>query len=189
MKVSISIMAHPSRKELVDKLLKIIPNTPISWDKKNNIWDTCKRAWKLYDPNSDFHLVIQDDAILCKDFLKEIEKFPIEDRVYSLYIGNRPKFKRSLKKAKRKGYKFLIKKNIHHEIALMFPTKRIKEMLDYCDKFNPDTDKIINEYVLKNKLQVYTKVPNLVEHGETESLHKLNKSEIKTRKSIWFKGT
>jgi hypothetical protein len=188
MKISISIMAHPKRKGMVDDLLKIIPNTPVAWDRKNNIWDTCKRAWQLYNPNADFHLVIQDDAILCKDFLNEINKFPNKDRVYSLYIGNREKFKKSLEKAKRKGYEFLVKKNIHHEIALMFPTKRVKEMLDYCDTFNPETDKIINQYVIDKGLKVYIKIPTLIDHRVGESLYKLNKSDFNTRKSIWFKG-
>ena len=35
----------------------------------NTIWHTCRGAWKLADrKTSDYHFVIQDDAILCRNF-------------------------------------------------------------------------------------------------------------------------
>lgn len=192
MTLSISIMAHPQRKSFVESLLKQLSlmNIGVSWDEKNNIWDTCRRAWLLHDKAADWHLVLQDDVILCKNFITKvnelINKHSRNNNIFSLYLGNREKFSKDVNRLKPKGG-LLVKKNIHHEIALCFPTKKIIDMLNYCDSLNPDTDKVINQYVNKNNLDVIIPLPTLINHrNDIASLHTLNKSSIVTRKSIWF---
>lgn len=69
MKISYSIMAHPKRKEWAEELSKEL-KCPIYYDTDNTIWNTCKGAWKLAT-DSDYHFVIQDDAILCNNFKKK----------------------------------------------------------------------------------------------------------------------
>lgn len=185
-------MAHPARKQLVGSLLNQLSplDVKVAWDEKNNIWDTCRRAWLLYDKESDWHLVLQDDVILCKDFIQKvtglINNNCRNNNIFSLYLGNRNKFKRDVGRLRPKGG-LVIKKNIHHEIALIFPTNRINDMINYCDSLNPDNDKVINRYVTNNNLDVIIPLPNLINHkNDIESLHTLNKSQMSTRKSIWF---
>lgn len=185
-------MAHPKRKALVESLLNQLKpmDIGVSFDQKNNIWDTCKRAWMLHDKNSDWHLVLQDDVILCKDFVIKvndlIKKHGDNNNIFSLYLGNRDRFKKEVNKLRPNGG-IVVKKNIHHEIALIFPTKKIIEMLNYCDSLNPTDDKVINRYVTYKNLDVIIPLPNLINHrNNIASLHELNKSTMAIRKSIWF---
>lgn len=193
-KYSISIMAHPCRRRLIPNLLLSLQpvSTRIAWDKKNNIWDTCKRAWMLHDPAADYHLVLQDDAVICKDFHSRLSHIlntssRLKNFVVSLYIGNRNRFKAEVDKFKPAGG-ILIKENIHHEIALIFPVHLINEMISYVDALNPETDKAINEYVRKKNLKVLIPLPTLIDHLNIPSLHNLNTSLIQNRTSIWFAG-
>jgi len=183
-------MAHPDRAYLIDSLYKkLLPiESKVVWDEKNNIWDTCRRAWLTHDAQSDYHLVIQDDALIGKLFHFRLMKLlePGLDVIYSLYLGNRKRFHEAVKPIIRAGGGTFISKNIHHEIALIFPVKRIEPMIKFCDLKKPDTDKVINEYVNSENLKVYFPLPTLVDHLNVKSLHNLNKSPIETRKSIWF---
>src|SRR5690554_7753472 len=107
MKISISIMAHPDRAYLIDSLYKkLLPiESKVVWDEKNNIWDTCRRAWLTHDAQSDYHLVIQDDALIGKLFHFRLMKLlePGLDVIYSLYLGNRKRFHEAVKPIIRAG--------------------------------------------------------------------------------------
>ena len=71
-KLSISVMAHPSREKYFGYLKERLGDIPFAIDTESKgVWENCKRAWKLYDPMADFHLVVQDDAIVCDDFLEK----------------------------------------------------------------------------------------------------------------------
>src|SRR5690606_31863943 len=99
------------------------------WDKISNIWDTARRAWLRFDPNADWHIVVQDDLIIGKNFLQNVEKYLDDtDAVFSFYMGKRPRFKNMIESVQKKGGDRLVMDNIHHECCLAFPTKRIKEM-------------------------------------------------------------
>ena len=95
--------------------------------------------------------------ILCKDFVIKvndlIKKHGDNNNIFSLYLGNRDRFKKEVNKLRPNGG-IVVKKNIHHEIALIFPTKKIIEMLNYCDSLNPTDDKVINRYVTYKNLDV-----------------------------------
>jgi len=185
-------MAHPKRKALVDSLLSQLKplSIGIAWDEKNNIWDTCRRAWMLFDIKADWHLVIQDDVILCNNFVAKvielINNHCGNNNIFSLYLGNREKFRKDVNRLRLKGG-LIVKKNIHHEIALIFPTNKIIEMINYCDSLNPIDDKVINRFVTQNNLDVFIPLPTLINHrNNIDSLHTLNKSQMSIRKSIWF---
>lgn len=185
-------MAHPSRVDFIPYLKEKLGDVPIAWDEKNNIWDTCRRAWLLFDPKADYHFVIQDDAIIGKDFKKNLEKLVDgSDQVYNLYIG-RPRFVAEVRNAQKKGLDHLLKTNIHHEIALGFPTKRVKEMVEFVDKRNEKEevqhDRFINTYVTAKKLKVYFPMPSLIDHRNHGSLHKLSRGNY-VAKATWFIGT
>lgn len=185
-------MAHPSREKYIPYLQEKLGDVPVAMDEHNNIWETCRRAWLLHEPNADYHFVIQDDAIIGKDFHKNIQKLVENgnDYVYNLYVG-RPKFKMEVLKLKQKGGNHFVKANIHHEIALGFPTRRIKEMVDFVDAQNAGQevqhDRHINRYVTSNKLKVFFPLPSLIEHRAEPSLHNLNKGGYKPV-AIWFIG-
>jgi hypothetical protein len=77
-------MAHPKRKENVDLIVKTLKNKNVkinvSYDDVGCIWYNHRKSWELIDDidRYDYHTVIQDDAIISKDFIKnmydELEK-------------------------------------------------------------------------------------------------------------------
>ena len=179
-------MAHPSRKAYIPYLEEKLGPVPISWDEKNSIWDTARRAWLLFDPFADYHVVVQDDTIIGKNFVETCQLIMTKDMVYNFYIG-RPKFVAMIERRKALGKDHLIKKNICHEICLGFPTKRVKEMVAYVDSLNPDSDRYINKYVTSRGLRVWFPLPSRVDHRNEGTLHNLNRGHY-VAKATWFVG-
>src|SRR5690606_31733722 len=82
-------MAHPARRAWVTELHDQLGPVPAAWDQRNNEWDTGARAWRLHDPDADWHLVLQDDAILCPNFADRLHATLAQAPTgpVSLYIG------------------------------------------------------------------------------------------------------
>jgi hypothetical protein len=198
--LSFAIMAHESRKEYIPYLLSILGNyTPVLMDKGKKgdsdnlgIWLNCRRSWLAYNKNADFHFVIQDDAILTSDFIKKVKKKAQiaydNDYVLNLYLGNRQRFRTPVKQARKKNKDHLLFQSIHHEIALGMRTDRIEDMIKFCDLEKPILDKVINQYVHDQNMNVYCPLPSLVDHRKLVSLHSHNKSPIHSRTAIWFES-
>ena len=92
-RLSVSVMAHPSRSHWVHELRERvgIEYANVAWDRGLGIWDTCSRAWEMHDPAATHHLVLQDDALPCRDLLAGLEaaitsQAPFET-VASLFVG------------------------------------------------------------------------------------------------------
>lgn len=179
-------MMHPKRVKYKGYLLSKLENAVVVMDRGLGIWDTSRRAWLMFDPNKDYHIVIQDDAIIGKGFLKKAEEIMKEDAVYNFYMG-RPRFTREIEMAKLTGKRFLVKDNLHHEICFAVPTKRVKEMVGYVGSLNPDSDRFINHYVRREKLRVIFPMPSMIDHRNEGTLHSLNRGNY-LRKANWFIG-
>jgi hypothetical protein len=184
--VSFSIMMHPSRKHLLPYLLETLgKDTPVSMDTDNNIWHTCREAWKLHNPKADYHFVIQDDVLFTDDFHNKVKKLLTKgEYVYNLYLG-RPRLKKTVFECKRKGRNHIIANHIYHEIALGIPTKYINEMIEYGDSINAEHDKHINNFIRSKGLKVYFPLPSLINHRADKSLHPYNKGSYKAV-ATWF---
>jgi len=178
-------MCHPSRAHLLPYLWEKLGNVPVAMDEKNNIWDTCKRAWKLHDPTADYHFVIQDDAIIGHDFYERLQKVVSNgEYVYNLYLG-RPRLVHKVLKCKEEGIDHLIEPHTYHEIALGFPVKYINEMIEYGDKINSVHDRFLNEFKREKGLKVYFPLPSLIDHRAEPSLHNYNRGHYKPV-ATWF---
>lgn len=173
--ISYSIMAHPSRSHFVPHLQKIL-DAPVSWDRGLGIWDTCKRAWNLHDHNSDYHFVIQDDAILCKDFKNRVSNFVSkfkEDSAYQLYFAEATKGKSSKKDELKKGLKrgYIVRERMPHGISIGLPTKFINSMISYCNEFDiPQDDVRIKKFLMSINIKTICPIPSLVDHRHLKSL-------------------
>lgn len=174
-KLSISVMAHPSRSAFFQGLKDKLGDVPFAIDDGRGLLENCKQAWRLYDMNSDFHVVIQDDAIVCNNFKERAEKFILEretDRV----ANNRPV----------NGYNFFLmaiyppekmrfyeKQGYLYEgfnrggVAICLPTNQIESMLKYYDTLeNLHDDVRISRWIIKNKFRMCFPVPSLVDHDD-----------------------
>ncbi len=170
-------MMHPSRTQHKDYLLDKLSdfgNVKISMDNGNGILDTCKRAWEMYDNQANYHLVVQDDAIIGKNFrinvLKQIDKHP--DHAFSFYFGNRKRFLETAKKADINGG--IEMWWISWGVAICLPTKIIPGLLNFFPTIKghltKHDDTVIANYLAKIKMPVWYPMPSLVDHRDEKSL-------------------
>ena len=82
MKLSASIMAHPDRAPYVDELTDALGRwVTVHWDQEgppsgnaDRVWRTARGAWLQHDPAADFHLLLQDDALVSHHLLTGLEQ-------------------------------------------------------------------------------------------------------------------
>ena len=165
-KLSISIMAHPSREEHFEYLKKELGDVPFSIDDGCGLWENCKRAWKLHDPESEYHVVIQDDAIICKGFREKAESIlNLNSIAYSFYWGHR--YRHTFRERNESGLKngFIVDTMPHWGIAICIPTNLISEMIDFCDKLDiKQDDERIAQFLKSKGIKIYFPIPSLIEH-------------------------
>lgn len=187
-KLSVSIMAHKKRKHFVLYLKEKLGDVPVIWDRKNNLWDTCRRAWLAYDKDAEFHCVIQDDALVTNDFYFKAKDCLLEECVMSFYLSRLVSNKVEL--AIKKGDSFVESTMIFNEVAICIPTKYIKEMVKYCDDRDAQNDQFITKWAKEKRLRILYPIPSLVSHrSEEPSIYRevSNKPQPTTeRKAIHF---
>lgn len=154
-------MAHPSRAEFFSYLMEKlgIPLSQFSIDTKNNLLENCKSAWRLHDPGTDYHVVIQDDAIICDNFVERATEF--------------------IKSHPADGYNFFLKEanpalvrdGVYTDVvtrggvAICLPVKHIAPMLEEFDRqFSRHDDDRISIYAKKNRMKILFPVPSFVDH-------------------------
>lgn len=165
MRLSVSIMMHPSREWLLPYLKQKLGDVPVSMDTGFGLIENCRRAWLLHDPTADYHVVIQDDALVCDDFytkaeevLKKANGSPVSF-FYCNPVGYR-KFKRF---ADKEGY--ILGKALAGGVALCLPTAHISNMIALYDTLKfPCDDHRVGHYIVKNSLQWFAPIPSLISH-------------------------
>ena len=177
MKISVSIMAHPRRKLQARALYDQLQQYPFSdvfiiWDELNNEWHTGKRALKGgIVLGSDWHVVIQDDALLTPDFYANIEgaikALPVKT-LFSLYTGTaRPLARRvSEAVAKARDGDWLQSHQLYWGVGIVLPSDQIAAMLDFVEDIELQYDNKVGEFYCQNGLPVYYCNPSLVNHDD-----------------------
>jgi len=167
-KLSIVIMAHPDRKIMANELSASLGGVPIVWDRKNNVWDTCKRAWQAIDTTAKYGLVLQDDVIPCRDFQARAEALLNGRFVYNFFIHSG--FVARIEKALCEGKNYFIMPSIYGEIALCMPTNYINSMINYVERHGARSDTLISTWARTAKLRIRYPIPSLVDHRSGDSL-------------------
>lgn len=182
MELSISVMAHPSRVEFFPYLIRKLGDVPFAIDEKGlGAWENCKRAWRMAGPVADWHVVIQDDAIVCDNFrqraeeviLKAKEILRVENYICNFYYGFRRNDRGVAKKALEKGY--WIHGYPKWGVAICMQTKFINEMIQFCEDLKiPRTktadDVRIGRFIASKKMLVYFPMPSIIDHRSGKSL-------------------
>src|SRR5690554_2196422 len=147
MKLSASIMAHPVRKEYAEELQRTLDRpieiiydaNPVPSRNPMQRWATGRRAWEAHDPEADWHMVIQDDALACKDLIAGLEK-ALEvlgpEGLVSAYTGTgRPdqyNVRRAHRHAQDKGHSWMPTKSLCWGVAILAPVPTIPDMVKWC---------------------------------------------------------
>ena len=170
-KLSVAIINHISRKYLADQLVsKLGPDTKVFTSTADLAHNDCvensRKAWASFDPNADYHLVFEDDAILCTNFYERLDKILTDKvRIYNLYWSNIPLPAGALEQ----GY---VLGNQHVSLpaaAICIATNLIPDMLDFTKgTLGGWLDARIMNWAQSRNIMVYYPIPCLVDHNARE---------------------
>lgn len=178
MKVSTVIMAHRRRAQFVPELRRSLGGAEVVWDKINNRWDTGRRAMEAFDPEADWHLVVQDDAVVCRDLVAGLgQALPrvTPGAPVCLYIGNVRPFGAeiaALVKRVGDGVSWIRMPQLNWGVAIAVPTATIPEMLAWTKhrRENNYDMRLGKYYELQLRQQTWYPWPSLVDHRDSPSL-------------------
>lgn len=187
-KYDIRIMAHPSRRDNVLKILSqlkmdesIVIYDDRGLDKADALY-TAKKAWlsPITDPLVTHRIVLQDDILLadnfknkCTDIVNTVSDSPI--MLFDTYFDN------EMDIVKNRNSVYFSVNDISTTQAIIMPVTDISPCFNYIDDIlnkNCDClhdDIMIGKYFRSIRRQIYAIVPNLVQHiGSLNSLIKIN---------------
>lgn len=194
-------MAHPDRGDLVDEMIGIIlggsRSVSIAWDLEGppsgNVdrgWRTARQAWEMAPPDSDWHLVLQDDAWPCVDMLAGLEQ-ALEhvpgDAVVSPYLGKGgitpPRFHTMAAQAERTGASWITSAKLLWGVAICLPTRLIPGMIERADRSTGVTDDMrIAGWAQSRHIPVLYTWPSLVDHRDVPSITKHRAKERRAQR-------
>jgi hypothetical protein len=188
-KLSISVMAHPTREKYFPYLKKRLGGVPFSVDQKNCLLENSKASWRLYDRDVDFHVVIQDDSIVCDNFKERAIAF-INEQEERRINERRPIQGYNFYFMKEKNETLKVENGCYMDnvtrggVAICLPVKIIEAMLIEFDKqTSRHDDDRISAFMKKNGYKMCFPVPSLIDHkNEMKSLAGINE----TRKAWKF---
>lgn len=177
--ITVSIMAHPKRAQQAKVLanqLKLYPfiDVSITWDQVNVEWHTGERALRRGIGRGDWHVVLQDDAVLTPDFYNNligiIEAVPTKT-IVSLYTGTVRPFADRVTEAVNKAPdgSWLTHFMLLWGVGIMMPSEHIERVLDFLDDPRYDDtpyDTRIGIAFQRNRLPIYYTMPSLVDHDD-----------------------
>lgn len=175
MTLSVSIMAHPQRARFVEELQEQLPDATVVWDQKNDRWDTGRRSLLAFDPGATHHVVVQDDAIPCKDFLAGVERITqlVPNNPISLYTGRTRPFGQQVQKAARtaraKRLKWIVLDGLFWGVGVVLPVPLLQEMVRFHDTANvqiKNYDSKMSFYFIQKGITTYYTQPSLVNHRD-----------------------
>jgi hypothetical protein len=195
-KFSVSIMAFHTREPFFNYLKGVFgDDVPFAIDDgSKGIWKNCSDAWRLYDPKAEYHIVIQDDAIIGKDFFSKVmdiitKKEKDGDFIFSFYADQMMGAK--VTAARNRKRDCVISGMIFNEVALCMKTKHISDMIKWCDERGSETDQDIWKWAHLRRIKILYPIPSLIDHRPGESIfrERYNKpKQKKERKAFWYAG-
>jgi hypothetical protein len=191
-KLSVAVMAHPSRKAMVDELLEHLDRpAEVVWDRINDRHETGLRSLEAYDPSCSHHLVIQDDVLPCSDLVagteKALERVPAGNPA-SLYIGRVRPFSDKVNRAVRQAgdaASWITMDGIYWGPAIVVPTETMPEALEWFRSSDlQNYDRRLSRFYEKRKLRCWYSWPSLVDHRGDVSLAHRTKSQRRAHRWI-----
>lgn len=177
MKISVSIMTHfdrrPRAKALKAQLDAMwFEDVKIIYDVGLGEWDTGKRSMEHGIGKADWHVVLQDDAIISSTFFENLyvalSNIPQRSLV-SLYLGrvkpSATQVNSAFNKAMASESSWISMRTLCWGVGVVIPTEDIEPMLENS-KTNPRIlyDRRIGLYYVNKQRKVYYTTISLVDH-------------------------
>jgi hypothetical protein len=181
-KLSVAVMAHRKREHLIPELVDRlgIGDDQVLWDRKGDRWDTGRRAWEAHDPAATHHLVLQDDALVCRDLIAGLEvalDHVPADALVSPYTGTRRPLsgvvEKAVGQARAADAAWIVMRALNWGVGIVAPTPSIDDMLRWGDRQSyPNYDRRVGRYYyLVTCWPVWCTWPSLIDHrADTSSL-------------------
>lgn len=204
MTVSLAIMAQQQRAPWVAELVEQLGGVPVAWDLRldrgplESVWPIRREAMLAFEPGAALHVVLQDDAILCRDFRARTEALVEREGAgiaYSLYYRHDERslgfrFSDTNPPMRVKAESGLELGGFRHErlaygVAIVLPTAVIPRLVADCDRMEDirQDDHRINVWLQKAEIPVFYPLPSLVDHrSEGEGRNGPNGPRVAT----WF---
>lgn len=175
--VSVTIMAHPKRAQMVASLQESLDrHCHVVWDTKGDRWDTGSRALQSYELGATHHLVLQDDAIACRDLAAGVERLlgVVPDGCpMVLYTGTYRKFIHDMNIAYiSQPFPWMVTPGILWGVGILVPISDIPDIIRFC-KDRPEQNydmKVSRFYELEKRCGCWAPIPCLVDHRDSPSL-------------------
>lgn len=181
-----AIAAHPDRARMAHRLAGRLDREPrIVWDTGNDEWATHARAWTAHNPGATHHLVLQDDAVPCRDLIQGTERLLPDlpaGMAMSLYLGTHRNYKgpdprhHAVKQAARladiRGVARVLIPGVWWGVAVILATADIPAMLAFCENRREVYDLRLTRWHQHTKRWVAYPYPCLVDHADTDSIVK-----------------
>lgn len=194
--ISAALMCHPSRERFVAELTEQLPSAEVVWDQDNDRWSTGRRSLLAFDPAAELHVVVQDDALICPDFLAgaEVAASVAGERPVALYTGKvRPHAQTvtpAVRYARKAGIPWLAMEGPWWGVAIVLPTSLIPSLVKWCDE-HPRTanyDRRIAHYFTAQRIDCWYTIPSLVDHRPVAENPSLVRGRTGNRQAHWFIG-
>ncbi len=184
-RISIGIMAHIQREEWVNEMLQAIPEDdfgpvkvyydrePLATsrdDKADRCWANARRVWADAHEGATHRLLLQDDIVLCGDFLEAVRKAInacARDGVLGLFT-----IRKAVEEAVKDGRQWVAAADGAWGQAICLPAKLLPSFLNFADRFchkSQDDQRLMAYLHVTNRL-VFTPVPTLIDHRDEGSL-------------------
>ena len=201
--ISVAIMAHRRHEAWVqemaetlaeDAMIAVVEGAEtleigrIEWARKQgDLWDTRRRSLLAFDPAATHHLVLQDDAIVCRDLVAGVETalgaIPAQNGTPSplcLYLGKvRPHAAHvdQLVAQTTERTRWIRMAGMHWGVGVVIPTGLIPLLVQWGDH-HPEIaaeDKRMSKFFSANKIPVWYPWPSLVDHRDGPRLAGLDR--------------
>lgn len=181
MQISVTVMAVPARKlqaEYLAAILRYYPFSdvsitydPVADGTHESEWNNGKASLLAGLGKGDWHVVIQDDAILTPNFYENIEgaiTHAPSKSIISLYTGKARPFPQRVTEAVNKvvDETFLQYILLMWGVGIVLPTSHIEPLLDFVADWQEPYDTRIGIFYQRNRLPVYYTMPSLVDHDD-----------------------
>ena len=160
---------------------------PVIWDQEgpaggngDRVWRTARQVWQAYDPAAEWHVLVQDDALPCRDFLPGLARaldHVSQHALVSPYLGKGRnvtlRWGNMADRADREGASWVRSLKLMWGVCLAAPIELIPEMIAWCDrKAGMPDDMRVGRWFERAGLEVWYTWPSLVNHATVPSLTK-----------------
>lgn len=187
-------MAHPSRRTWAEDLGRRL-EAEVVYDADGVEWHTARRALLSYDPASDWHVVIQDDAIPCDQFRDALDAVLPHARglPVGLYLGTvRPQGRlvtRAVASAQRAGVNWIEWQGggPRWGVGVAYPTRQIPALVAGADLDpHPHYDARVRRFYKLSGVSARYPLPSLVDHRPADENPSLICSQNPDRRAHVF---